>query len=273
MSQHDDVPAFRHPVLEGGQERWVERVGQVHVRSRDQFRLAALMFASSVHEELGEDAEEPGRPALDAAFDAASKIADRTDRYPFDERIGSFAVGSAGRNIAFMLHDVWVHGPAMREWLAKRIATCPAHARWLATRPVEELRIERWDGPDPAEWPRFELVEGRTWEEWVATARNSSPWAAAVTTALVAQIESHIRGGMSFADAADRAHERVVQVDYRPRNMSMSDYVSHRTHEVAFHLYLLSDFWPRIEELRSWVRASRTAKAYGTGLYLARDDS
>ncbi len=264
MSHDDERVEFPYATLDGGAGRWVEKYDANTSPHKDQYFWAANSFVGFVMEALGEHASDPNTEQLQAAFDAAAKRADGTDQWPFDEHIGTFTLGSAARNMLHILCDVWVHGPAMRDWWIRRIARCPAEARDLATRPTKELRVARWDGPAPEQWPRFTLNEGVEWSDWLRL--GLSPWAMSMTTAFVAQLEANL-ATMSFAEAADKAHELVVQVDCRPRGMTMMGY-KNRLWEVAQCLYNLERFWPRFDELREWASTSRFAEVYGTNEYL-----
>lgn len=266
MIDDDSGIAFAYPTLDGGAARWVERVSKGDRKNWVIYEDAALVFVRWTLEALGSANPTPSQ--LHAAFDAAAKRADGTDRYPFDEQIGSFSTGSAGWKIAFMLHDVWEHGPAMREWVARRVSCCPAQLRWLSAQPVDQLKADRWDGPPSAEWPRFALVDGATWEEWTQP-RFWSPhrnWARAAVTAFVARLETNLET-MPFAAAADEAHA-VFEVDYRSRLYTMSEYTREPMDEAARVVRDLERYWPRFAELRTWAVASTAATAYGTNRFL-----
>jgi hypothetical protein len=67
-----------------------------------------------------------------------------------------------------------------------------------------------------------------------------------------------------FIAAADKAHEAVVEVDFRPRGVTMEDYKRLLSY-VASRLCCAADFWPHFAELREWAEKSGKSKAYGTG--------
>lgn len=256
---HEGVD-FPYATLEGGAKRWAEKYDASTSEYKDQFFWAARSYCCYVMEALGEQASSPTPEQLRAAFDVAARRANGTDQWPFDELVGSFTTGSCATSILSKVEDVWVHGPAMRDWWIRRIARCSAEVRDLATRPTKELRVARWDGPAPEKWPRFTLNEGVDWSDWQRL--GLSPWAMSMTTAFVAQLEANL-ATMPFAEAADKAHEQVVQIDYRPRDMTMAVY-KNRLWEVSQCLYNLERFWPRFAELREWANTSRFAEAYGT---------
>lgn len=266
---HEDVSAdFPYATLEGGAEKWAEKYVASASPYKDQFFWAARSFVGFVVEALGEHASSPTPEQLRAAFDAAAKQADGTSQWPFDELVGTFTLGSAARNFLFILGDVWVHGPAMRDWWIRRIARCPAEVLDLATRPSKQLVVGRWDGPVSENWPRFTLNEGVEWSDWqqLGGRMGMSPWAMSMATAFVAQLEANL-ATMSFVEAADKAHEQVVQIDYRPTGVTMTDY-KNQLWTVSQCLYHLERFWPRFAELREWACASRFAEAYGTNILL-----
>lgn len=267
--QDEDVVDFPHPTLEGGKERWKEKYAGSASRYKEQFFWAARSYVEFVLTALGANASNPTTEQLSAAFDTAAKRADGTDDWPFDELIGSFRLGTCGARMLSMLHDVWIHGPAMREWWIRRLARCPAEARDLATRPVEQLIAGPWHGPAPERWIPFALKEGAEWEGWkrMILGFGITPWCPSVVTAFVAQVEANLTEGMPFTEAAEKAHGRVIQIDYRPKDLPMADYKD-KLKDVAHCLWQLHGYWPRFAELCEWACASSAAEAYGTNKWL-----
>lgn len=236
----------------------------------DQACMVANVFAAIVERTVGKESE-ANEAALFLAFGTAAMEMDAGRDSVLE--VGTFSGDGcqAGRAVTWILHDVWKFGGQLRLWLAHRLATCPAHERWLVNIPVAELvsgRMIQWEGLPPADWTPFALLEGVEWGQWLSRCGDArDPWAAAVVTALVGQIEANLASGMPFAEAAEAAHRQVVGIDYRPRGVPFEAYKGWLGN-AAWQLFQLRSFWPRFEELRAWAVTSPSATLHGTHLYL-----